>query len=52
MKWTGNIEHFVVTGDIHGNMRDIEHFCNQFDISTHALIILGDAGFNFYLNKI
>ena len=51
MKWTGDIKHFVVTGDIHGNVKDIEHFCENYDISENALIILGDVGFNFYLNK-
>ena len=51
MKWTGDIKHFVVTGDIHGNVKDIQHFCDTYDIASHALIILGDVGFNFYLNK-
>ena len=52
MKWTGEIKHFVVTGDIHGNVKDIQYFCDNYDISEYALIILGDVGFNFYLNKI
>lgn len=51
MKWTGEIKHFVITGDIHGQVKDIQHFCNTYDISENALIILGDAGLNFYLNK-
>lgn len=51
MKWTGNIKHFVVTGDIHGNVKDIQHFCDTYDIAENALIILGDVGLNFYLNK-
>lgn len=51
MKWVGEIKHFVVTGDIHGNKQDIERFCENYDITSHALIVLGDVGFNFYLNK-
>lgn len=51
MKWNGNIKHFVVTGDIHGDVKEIQHFCDNYDITENALVILGDAGFNFYLNK-
>ena len=51
MKWNGNIEHFVVTGDIHGNTQDIDLFCKNYDVSKNALIILGDVGLNYYLNK-
>lgn len=42
---------FTVTGDIHGNVSDLNDFSTEYDPKTHALIILGDAGFNFYLNK-
>lgn len=47
------IEHFLVTGDIHGK---IEERVSQIDTTlyppdnTTALICLGDVGFNFYLN--
>lgn len=40
-----------LVSDIHGKIHDIEVFCESFDINTHALIILGDVGFNYYLNK-
>lgn len=41
---------FIVTGDIHGNFSDIFTFADTYP-EDYALIILGDAGFNFYLNK-
>ncbi len=38
-----------ITGDTHGNFNRIEHFCNMVrtDIND-TMIILGDAGFNYY----
>lgn len=51
MKWEGKIKHFVITGDTHGEIDRIEKFARIFDINTCALVILGDAGYNFYLNK-
>lgn len=51
MKWTGNIKHFYVTGDMHGNINDIDKFVENYSVKDNALIILGDVGFNFYLNK-
>ena len=41
-----------ITGDTHGNIRDIIYRCQQNDITKNdILIILGDVGANFYLNK-
>lgn len=39
-----------LTGDIHGDIRRIEHFCAQSpELTTEdVLIVLGDAGFNYY----
>lgn len=38
-----------ITGDTHGNFKHIESFCKRMDTSTDdILIILGDAGINFY----
>lgn len=51
MKWTGQIKHFILTGDTHGELDRIEKFASIFDINTCALVILGDGGYNFYLNK-
>jgi 3-oxoacid CoA-transferase subunit A len=43
---------FYVTGDIHGNLNRIYNFCDNYKTQdTDALIILGDVGFNYYLNK-
>lgn len=40
-----------LTGDIHGNIDRIIKFCNNNNTSIDdILIILGDAGFNFFLN--
>ena len=52
MKWIDKIKNFVVVGDTHGLPGKIEKFCDDYDVTNNALIILGDAGFNFYLNKI
>ncbi len=52
MKWTGNIKDFIITGDLHGDFQSIkELFDGGYDKESYALIILGDAGFNYYLNK-
>ena len=38
-----------ITGDTHGDFTRIEHFCEQFHPSRDdMMIILGDAGFNYY----
>lgn len=45
---------FYITGDIHGDITRIEDFCNRLDgmlSSNDVMIILGDCGFNYYLNK-
>lgn len=39
---------FLITGDIHGNPARFEH--GDYDADT-AIIILGDAGCNYYLDK-
>lgn len=46
------IKHYLLTGDIHGRvMERISHIPNRYKPTETALIILGDAGINFYLNK-
>ena len=48
------ITNFLVTGDTHGKV--LERLCwidnKKYPPTETALIILGDAGINFYLNKI
>ena len=40
-----------LTGDTHGDFRRIKQFCQQMNTTLDdALIILGDAGFNYYGN--
>lgn len=51
MKWEGKIIDFVVTGDIHGDVIRLDNFIDRFPKDSYALILLGDAGFNFFLNK-
>ena len=41
------IKQYFLTGDTHGNFSRFKHYENNPD---NAIIILGDAGFNFYLN--
>ena len=44
--------HIYLTGDTHGNFQRIADFCYQTNTTKHdLLIILGDAGFNYYLNQ-
>lgn len=41
-----------ITGDTHGEFRRIENFCVQQNTSQRdTMIILGDAGINYYQNK-
>jgi len=41
-----------LTGDTHGNFTRIEAFCRQMETKrSDTMIILGDAGFNYYLGK-
>lgn len=43
---------FYVTGDIHGNPRDIIAFANSHNLTEKdTIIILGDAGFNYFLSR-
>ena len=38
-----------ITGDTHGDFSRIERFCEKFQPSREdIMIILGDAGFNYY----
>ena len=41
-----------ITGDKHGNYSDIFYFCNKYKTSINdIMIILGDAGINYYLDN-
>ena len=41
-----------ITGDTHGDFSRIERFCDRFHPSKDdVMIILGDAGFNYYGGK-
>lgn len=41
-----------ITGDKHGNYSDIFNFCNKYKTSINdIMIILGDAGINYYLDN-
>ena len=43
---------YLITGDTHGRvMERLANIPSHYDPSKTALIILGDAGFNFYLNN-
>ena len=44
--------HFYITGDIHGDFSRIEEFCRENDTTKEdVMIILGDAGINYWLNN-
>ncbi len=46
------IKHWLVTGDTHGHvMERFNQLPAHYEPAETALIILGDAGINFYLNK-
>ena len=46
------IKHYLITGDTHGRVIErISHIPSHYEPAETALIILGDAGINFYLNK-
>ena len=45
------IKNWLVRGDTHGNFNWIPTNLNNYKPEETAIIILGDAGFNFYLNK-
>lgn len=41
-----------ITGDTHGNFQRIIDFCEREETSKEDLmVILGDAGINYYLSK-
>ena len=43
--------HFYITGDTHGDFSRIEEFCRENDTTKEeVMIILGDAGINYWLN--
>ena len=43
---------FYITGDTHGDFSRIEEFCQEYDTTKEdVMIILGDAGINYYLNS-
>lgn len=43
--------HFYITGDTHGDFSRIERFCFENETSIEdVMIILGDAGINYYLD--
>ncbi len=42
---------FYITGDTHGDFERVREFCEENETTTDdVLVILGDAGINFYLN--
>lgn len=44
---------FYITGDTHGDFLDIRHFCKQQGTTTDdTMIILGDAGLNYFNNRL
>lgn len=41
-----------ITGDTHGDFERVEEFCEEYETTEDdILIILGDAGINYYLNE-
>lgn len=45
----GKPKKFYITGDKHRNFKDVERFCRQMNTrKKDVLIILGDAGFNYF----
>lgn len=49
------IKHWIITGDTHGmnptRVGNINRNMSEYTPEETAIVILGDAGFNFYLNK-
>ena len=44
--------HFYITGDTHGDFNRIEAFCSEQETTVDdVMIILGDAGINYFLNS-
>lgn len=46
-----NFQHWLVRGDCHGQFTWINTNLNNYEPEKTAIIILGDAGFNFWLSK-
>ncbi len=43
--------HYYITGDTHGDFSRIAEFCGSNGTDTNdVMIILGDAGINYYLD--
>ena len=42
---------FYITGDFHGHFDNLYGRLERIQESHCGIIVLGDAGFNFYLNK-
>ena len=50
--YDGSQPSFFITGDKHRNFDDVKNFCKTMNTKSHdVLIILGDAGFNYYGDK-
>ena len=45
------MDNIYILGDIHGSITPIRKFHEQQQYSNNTLILLGDAGINYYLNK-
>ena len=49
------IKHFIITGDTHGmnpvRAGNINRNMPEYTPEETAIVVLGDAGFNFWLNK-
>ena len=50
------IKNVLITGDTHGHVieriHNIRRNCPDYEPNETAIIILGDAGINYYLNKM
>ena len=45
------IQNWLIRGDCHGNFTWIDKQLASYKPEETAVIVLGDVGFNFYLNK-
>lgn len=45
------MKNWYITGDFHGHWDNFFNRISQISVENAAVIVLGDAGFNFYLNK-
>ena len=49
MELQGGGDMIYITGDTHGDFRNVARFCERIHTEkTDILIILGDAGINYY----